>query len=40
MGAKIKAAYWAFTAIIFLLIVLVVLASNIVAYRKTRSKKR
>ncbi len=40
MGAKIKAAYWAFTAIIFLLIVLVVVVSNIVAYRKTRSKKR
>ena len=40
MGAKIKAAYWAFTAIIFLLIVIVVIASNIIAYRKTRSKKR
>ena len=40
MGAKIKAAYWAFTAIIFLLIVLVLVVSNIVAYRKTRSKKR
>ena len=40
MGAKIKAAYWAFTAIIFLLIVLVVVVSNIIAYRKTRSKKR
>ena len=40
MGAKIKAAYWAFTAIIFLLIVLVVVVSNIVAYRRTRSKKR
>ena len=40
MGAKIKAAYWAFTAIIFLLIVLVVIASNIISYRKTRSKKR
>ena len=40
MGAKIKAAYWAFTAIIFLLIVIVVVVSNVVAYRKTRSKKR
>ena len=40
MGAKIKAAYWAFTAIIFLLIVLVLVASNIISYRKTRSKKR
>jgi ABC-type spermidine/putrescine transport system permease subunit II len=40
VGPKIKAAYWAFTAIIFFIIVLVVLVSNIVAYRKTRSKKR
>ncbi len=40
MGAKIKAAYWAFTAIIFLIIVIVVAVSNIVTYRKTRSKKR
>ena len=40
MGAKIKAAYWAFTAIIFLLIVIVVVVSNIIAYKKTRSKKR
>ena len=40
MGAKIKAAYWAFTAIIFLLIVIAVVVSNIIAYRKIRSKKR
>ena len=40
MGAKIKAAYWAFTAIIFLVIVLVVIGSNVLAYRKTRSKKK
>lgn len=40
MGAKIKAAYWAFTAIIFLLIVIVVVVSNIIAYKKTRNKKR
>ncbi len=40
MGAKIKAAYWAFTAIIFFLIVLVVVISNVISYRKTRSKKR
>lgn len=40
MGAKIKAAYWAFTAIIFLIIVLVVVISNVVSYKKTRSKKR
>ena len=40
MGAKIKAAYWAFTAIIFLLIVLVVIGSNVLAHKKNRSKKR
>ena len=40
MGAKIKAAYWAFTAIIFFLIVLVVVISNVISYRKTRSKKK
>lgn len=40
IGPKIKAAYWAFTAIIFLIIILVVVISNIVAYQKTRSKKR
>ena len=40
LGAKIKAAYWAFTAIIFLLIVIVVVVSNVLAYKKSRSKKR
>ena len=40
MGAEIKAAYWAFTAIIFLIIVAVVVASNVLTYRKTRSKKK
>ena len=40
MGAKIKAAYWAFTAIIFFVIVLIVIVSNVAAYRKSRSKKR
>ena len=40
VGPKIKAAYWAFTAIIFFIIVLVVIISNVIAYRKTRSKKR
>ena len=40
VGPKIKAAYWAFTAIIFFIIVLIVVISNIMAYRKTRSKKR
>ena len=40
MGAEIKAAYWAFTAIIFFIIVAVVVTSNVITYRKTRSKKR
>ena len=40
MGAKIKAAYWAFTAIIFFVIVMIVIFSNVAAYRKSRSKKR
>ncbi len=40
MGAEIKAAYWAFTAIIFFIIVAVVATSNVITYRKTRSKKR
>ncbi len=40
VGPKIKAAYWAFTAIVFLIIVIVVTASNILAYKKTRSKRK
>ncbi|MBQ8284634.1 MAG: ABC transporter permease subunit [Clostridia bacterium] len=40
VGPKIKAAYWAFTAIIFFIIVLIVVISNVIAYKKTRSKKR
>ena len=40
VGPKIKAAYWAFTAIVFLIIVIVVTVSNILAYKKTRSKKK
>ena len=40
VGPKIKAAYWAFTAIIFFIIVAVVVVANIMSYRKTRSKKR
>lgn len=40
VGPKIKAAYWAFTALIFFGIILFVSISNIIAYRKTRSKKR
>ena len=40
LGAKIKAGYWAFTAIIFFIIVAVVIASNVISYKKARSKKR
>lgn len=40
VGPQIKAAYWAFTAIIFFLIVLVVTVSNVLAYRKARSKNK
>ena len=40
VGPKIKAAYWAFTAIIFFLIVIAVTVANIISYRKSRSKKR
>ncbi len=39
VGPKIKAAYWAFTAIIFFIIVIVVVSSNVIAYKKARSKK-
>ena len=39
VGPKIKAAYWAFTAIIFLIIVVVVVSANIITYRKARKKK-
>ena len=40
VGPKIKAAYWAFTAIIFFIIVLTVVIANVVSYQKTRSKKK
>lgn len=40
LGAKIKAAYWAFTAIIFFIIVIVVILSNILAYKDARRKKK
>ena len=40
VGPEIKAAYWAFTAIIFLLIVLIVTVSNILAYKKAGGKKK
>ena len=40
VGPQIKAAYWAFTAIIFFIIVAVVVVANITTYHKARSKKR
>ncbi len=40
VGPKIKAAYWAFTAIIFFAIVVVVIVSNIVAYKKAKGKRK
>ena len=40
VGPKIKAAYWAFTAIIFFIIVIVVTVANVVSYKKARSKKQ
>ncbi len=40
VGPKIKAAYWAFTAIVFFIIIAVVAVANVVAYRKARGKKK
>ncbi len=40
VGPKIKAAYWAFTAVIFFIIVAVVIGANILSARKARSKKK
>ena len=40
VGPKIKAAYWAFTAIIFFIIVLSVVIANVVSIHKARSKKK
>lgn len=40
VGPKIKAAYWAFTAIIFFIIIAVVIIANIRSYHKARSKKQ
>ena len=37
-GPEIKAAYWAFTAIIFFLIIAFVVTANILSYKKTRRK--
>lgn len=39
VGPQIKAAYWAFTAIIFFIIIIVVIVANIISYRKAGSKK-
>ncbi len=39
MVNTIKSSYWAFTAIVFLIIVIVLIVSNVVAHRKIRSKK-
>ena len=40
VGPQIKAAYWAFTAIVFLIIVISVIAVNVYATHKARSKKK
>ncbi len=40
VGPKIKAAYWAFTAIVFLIIVIAVTVANLSARQKSRSKKK
>ena len=40
VGPQIKAAYWAFTAIIFLAIIIAVISANIIASRNARSKKK
>ena len=40
VGPQIKAAYWAFTAIIFCIIVVSVIVANVMTYRKLRSKKK
>lgn len=39
-GPTIKAAYWAFTAIIFLIIVIAVISTNILSYKKQGAKKK
>ena len=40
VGPQIKAAYWAFTAIIFFIIVAVVVVANVRSHRLVRSKKK
>ena len=39
VGPEIKAAYWAFTAIIFLIIIIGVTVANVVSFKKARKKK-
>ncbi len=39
VGPKIKAAYWAFTAIVFFLIVVVIAVANLRAFKKERRTK-
>ena len=39
MVNTIKSSYWAFTAIVFLLIVIVLIATNVMAHKNARSKK-
>ena len=39
VGPEIKAAYWAFTAIIFLIIIIGVTVANDVSFKKARKKK-
>ena len=40
VGPQIKAAYWAFTAIIFFIIIAVIIVANIQSSRQARSKKK
>lgn len=39
-GPMIKASYWAFTAMIFFVIVAIVIVANILAYKKTKGGKK
>ena len=40
IGPQIKAAYWAFTAVIFFIIVAVVIVANVISYKNARSEKK
>lgn len=37
---ELRASYWAFTAVIFAIIVIVLITTNIISYKKTRSKQQ